>query len=190
MNEYAKIARRLENIKKTMKEEKKKPSLLPRSQEGSKLQDEHPLGSSINQLIAVNTRKEVANQEKVVLDADLGFPNYVNAINSFRNPDILTGDARGKLAGNKYRAKMVGVDEDMQEEDKVEDGAIKEESEKESEEEALSDPEIPSRYYHKESKGIRCRNCKEIGHMARNCPNESKIPLCKYCGTAHPIEIL
>jgi len=135
-------------------------------------------------------RKEVANKDKDVLDENLGFPNYINVLNSFRNPDLLTGDALQVIKGNKYRAKMANrVEEAKDLEEKLDKEAEEENDESEEgdeeAEESSGEPEIPSRYYHKESKAIRCINCKEIGHMMRNCPNESRVPLCKFCGTSH-----
>lgn len=190
MSEYSKIADRLERIKKSIAEEKLDNN-KPNERDVNTTDDSEVSGAAfaIQQLITFNNRKELTNQSKDVLDEALGFPQYINAINSFKNPDILTGDRLKFLKGNKYRAKMANKIEDEKEE-KLDNDKSEEEGQQvdsESEAESSADPEVPSRYYHKESKAIRCRNCKEIGHMARNCPNESKIPLCKYCGTQHGI---
>jgi hypothetical protein len=144
---------------------------------------------NIERYMELNWNKELINLKKDVLDEKLGFPNYINVINSFRNPDVMTGDALKFLKGNKYRAKMVDRDEDQKrEQEKI----VKEKQDADSqtdvqpnEEESSGEPEIPSRYYHNDSKSIRCKNWKEIGHMIRNCPNESKVPLWKFWGKAH-----
>jgi len=49
------------------------------------------------------------------MDEKLGFSHYINTLNSFRNPDILTGDATKVLKGNKYRAKMVNEEKEREE---------------------------------------------------------------------------
>jgi hypothetical protein len=194
MSEYSKLARRVESIKKSIEETKVTKPVA--EEENKEVYDKllHMELSNIGHLISMNVRKDITNKEKDVLDEDLGFPNYINVINSFRNPDILTGNALKVLKGNKYRAKMANRNEEEQQgDDKHDIKAEKEEGEeveKSAGEEPTDEPDIPSRYFHQESKAIRCRNCKEIGHMARNCPNESKIPLCKFCGTQHGIEEL
>ena len=38
------------------------------------------------------------------------------------------------------------------------------------------------RYYIEANPTIKCRNCKEFGHMARECPNERKGLSCILCG--------
>lgn len=144
----------------------------------------------IDRFITYNYTKEKGNANKDVLDEKLGFSHYVNALNAFRNPDIITGDAMKFLKGNKYRAKMVNrVEEkkEKEENDKLKSLGLNNDDFEQSDEELSDKPEVPSRYYHAESKGIRWRNCQEIGHMAKNCPNESKIPLWKYCGKSHEI---
>jgi len=49
------------------------------------------------------------------MDEKLGFSHYINTLNSFRNPDILTGDATKVLKGNKYKAKMVNEEKEREE---------------------------------------------------------------------------
>lgn len=39
-----------------------------------------------------------------------------------------------------------------------------------------------SRYYIESNPTIKCRNCREFGHMARECPNEHKRLSCILCG--------
>ena len=146
----------------------------------------------IERYLCYNFTREKKNADKDVLNEKLGFSHYVNVLNSFRNPDIITGDAIKFLKGNKYRAKMVN---------RIEEQKLKEEQEKliaqdpEDNQDVLSEdsvdnPKAPSRYYHAESKEIRCRNWSQIGHIARHCPNESKSQLWSYCGTPHDFSAL
>jgi hypothetical protein len=39
-----------------------------------------------------------------------------------------------------------------------------------------------SRYYAEDNITVKCRNCKEYGHYARECPNEQKRDNCILCG--------
>ena len=39
-----------------------------------------------------------------------------------------------------------------------------------------------ARYYIEFNPTIKCRNCKEFGHMAKECPNERSRPNCILCG--------
>ena len=39
-----------------------------------------------------------------------------------------------------------------------------------------------ARYYIESNPTIKCRNCKEFGHMAKECPNERSRPNCILCG--------
>ena len=94
-----------------------------------------------------------------MLDEKLGFPKYLNTLNSFRNPDILTGDPRKVLPGNKYRAKMVTEEDEKQEieeENSKRRQNISEGNDSEDSKDATNaEPDHPSRYYHKESNSIR-----------------------------------
>ena len=144
----------------------------------------------VNDVVMFNCSKDKTNRDKDVLDTKLGFPNYINVLNSFRNPDIMTGDTTKFLKGNKYRAKMANRNEEIKDQGnntEVKNSKLQNPEENGSESEESSDDAVPSRYYHKESKGVRCRNCMEIGHMARNWPNHSKIPTWRYCGTSHEL---
>ena len=40
-----------------------------------------------------------------------------------------------------------------------------------------------ARYYTDSNPTIKCRNCKQFGHMARECPNERSRPNCILCGS-------
>jgi hypothetical protein len=176
-SKYANLADRLGSIQKELNDAK--------NQTNEATEPEFPenenllpiLSHSINSVISFNTRKEFVNRELNVLDEKLGFPNYINTLNSFRNPDILTGDQRKYLAGNKYRAMMVGGEDDInnqleRQNDKLVLQNEKLDDKKDDTENSDSDvsvgPKGLSRYYSEESKTIRCRNCKEIGHMMRN----------------------
>lgn len=39
-----------------------------------------------------------------------------------------------------------------------------------------------ARYYTEDNPTIKCRNCKQFGHMAKECPNERRRPNCILCG--------
>ena len=39
-----------------------------------------------------------------------------------------------------------------------------------------------ARYYIESNPTIKCRNCKQFGHMAKECPNERSRPNCILCG--------
>ena len=127
-------------------------------------------GVEVNSLISFNLTKEKGNNAKDMLDPKLGFVHYINVINSFRNPDIMTGDTTKFLKGNKYRAELANKNEEIKDKEvKIRNKDAKAENleELDSEDDELDEPEIPSRYFHKESKGIRCKNWQEIGHMAK-----------------------
>ena len=190
MNNYSSFQNRYETIRKILNEDKndaKDSSSYKRNTDPNKFsnrsQSQRSKGGSksgnmnerinIDDYINYNSKKQEDNAEKVILDESLGFSNYINVLNSFRNPDIITGDATKFLKGNKYRAKVankVSIDQnDIQNTQDVEMQNDKtNEQEVESEEESDSEPEIPTRYYHKDSKAIICRNCKEVGHLERN----------------------
>ena len=40
-----------------------------------------------------------------------------------------------------------------------------------------------ARYYTESNPTIKCRNCRQFGHMARECPNERSRPNCILCGS-------
>jgi hypothetical protein len=112
-----------------------------------------------------------------VLDTDISKAHYVSNINATWNPDILLGGEQSFLAGNHYFGYI-------QNDQESEDGQfeISDTSESELRDEFSAKP---IRFFHTENKTIRCLNCKEIGHMARACPNETIFDLCKFCGTGH-----
>ncbi|CAI2385381.1 unnamed protein product [Moneuplotes crassus] len=187
-SEYAKLSERLSDIRKQMDTKAKSTSAITPVQPsygGASLEsDRDQLRWSINNYIYINTTKNLANQRKNVLDEKLGFPHYINVLNSFRNPDILTGDTNKMLKGNKYRATMFKGEE--KEEEKTEpEKEVKKEDNEQDEEDKKEATGLQNRYYQKDSISLRCRNCQEIGHMARNCPNETKYPCCKFCGLEH-----
>lgn len=74
----------------------------------------------------------------------------------------MTGDALKFLKGNKYRAKMVDrVEDERMEQEKIDKEKQSEGSQKEAklnDEESSEELEVPSRYYHNDSKSIRCKN--------------------------------
>ena len=39
-----------------------------------------------------------------------------------------------------------------------------------------------TRYWGEENPTIKCHNCKQFGHIARECPNETKRARCILCG--------
>ena len=54
--------------------------------------------------------------------------------------------------------------------------------EEDSEEQDIKQTTKGSRYWAEDNITIRCHNCKQFGHMAKECPNETKGLICILCG--------
>ena len=89
-----------------------------------------------------------------------------------RNPDLIIPG--GALKGNTYFKQKVGehIESSV---DKVSDS--------DTENDAFSKLKNQvSRYFIENNPTIKCRNCKEFGHIARECPNERSRLNCILCG--------
>ena len=113
---------------------------------------------------------------------------YVSAVNTMKNPDILMG-GQGFLKGNLFFKKEAIEEEENENEEEENKEEEKEEEKEESEELSSDDDEFKKlmkrnqRYYNEENPTLRCRNCLEFGHFARDCTNESKRASCILCGS-------
>jgi hypothetical protein len=104
---------------------------------------------------------------------------YICSRSVKRNPDLLIPG--GALKGNMYFKQRVGeVDQPNQ----PSEGEVKsEKSETDDGGEAFNKLKNQvSRYFIDSNPTIKCRNCKEFGHFARECPNERKGMNCILCG--------
>ena len=123
--------------------------------------------------------------------------SYLSTISTRYNPDMIVGGSLGEtktfIRGNEYFME--------QPKPKVTD-----EREKSPEEGEFSEPEQPAkddkdeaedseqsefdrlqkvkgqRYWAQENITMKCHNCKQFGHMARECPNDTKRLNCILCG--------
>lgn len=117
-SEYSKLSSRLDSLKKAMKDEAsaKSGTLTPAPAYQDTFDDpSEERIHGINTYIYMNTTKNLANKSKNILDEKLGFSHYINTLNSFRNPDILTGDELRVMKGNKYKAKVYTGEEEKKE---------------------------------------------------------------------------
>lgn len=184
MSNFKSLYSRTEQMRKSMREERqvnpvnahfqnlikmrKDNSKQKTDKEDRKSHSEKQDKIAIGNLIKYNTSKESENKEKFILDEKLGFPNYVNVLNSMRNPDIITGGNIRFLKGNKYRAKVATqhqlsnteekeIEIIENKKDKVESSHSDSDSEN-SDDKSSCDDKIQNRYYHKESKLTKFRN--------------------------------
>jgi len=111
-------------------------------------------------------------------------PNYVSSLNARRNPDLLLPDGNF-IQGNKYFKKLEKEERDSP----LEEGQEVPEEDTpmlngEEEEGTMFDRKRnqTARYFLEENPTLKCRNCKETGHMAANCPNGTKYEACILCG--------
>ena len=111
---------------------------------------------------------------------------YITALNTKRNPDLLIPG--GALKGNMYFKRTIRQKEEEGQLEQSESGVpATSETNQEEEGEGFDDmfsklKNQQSRYYIESNPTIKCRNCKEFGHMARECPNEHKRLSCILCG--------
>jgi hypothetical protein len=110
-----------------------------------------------------------------------------------RNPDILMPEG-SFLQGRKYKKETFLKHETGQSPDigaaktslPNENDSSDEEGEIVKIDEFQKMKNQAARYYTTENCTIRCFNCKEPGHLARECPNQKKGELCLLCGkTGH-----
>ena len=107
---------------------------------------------------------------------------YLSALNTRRNPDLLL--LGGKiLKGNQY---FKGNEADQKRDASMDEKSGMEEEENESDKEGDKQfdkmMKNSSRYFLAENPLIRCKNCNESGHWARECHNETKRAACILCG--------
>ena len=107
---------------------------------------------------------------------------YISSISSKRRPDVYTKD--GVLQARNYRIKNVISENKKENNDSNIEG--------DNQMQGNSDPEdeftkvynevnkLDSRYFTNNNITIICFNCKEIGHMAKGCPNP-KVIMCDRC---------
>jgi len=97
-------------------------------------------------------------------------------MNTKRNPDLLIPG--GVLKGNMYFKQNA----DDKKESSIDKSGDASESDG-TEDDAFSKLKNQvSRYFCDSNPTIKCRNCKEFGHIARECPNERKGMNCILCG--------
>ena len=110
---------------------------------------------------------------------------YVTSVNAKRNPDLIIPG--GAIKGNMYFRRHVDSEK---EEPLMAEGLAGQvpETGGEEDDEFVEDDLFSrmknrmARYYTDSNPTIKCRNCKEFGHMARECPNERSRPNCILCG--------
>ena len=111
---------------------------------------------------------------------------YITAINTKRNPDLIIPG--GAIKGNMYFRRHLDPDRDEPQTTDSQVGHQTVQETGEDEGENVEDDMFSrlknqmARYYTESNPTIKCRNCKEFGHMARECPNERSRPNCILCG--------
>lgn len=102
---------------------------------------------------------------------------YLSALGRRRNPDILMPEG-SFLQGKKYKRF---TSDEPDETAKNEDSGS-EEGELETVDEFAKLKKQQPRYYIEQNCTVKCFNCKEHGHYARECPNKRKEEICLLCG--------
>lgn len=105
-------------------------------------------------------------------------------MNAKRNPDLIIPG--GAIKGNMYFRRHIDSEK---EEPLTTDDQVGFTVQETGEEDDMGDDDMFSRmknrqarYYTDSNPTIKCRNCKEFGHMAKECPNERSRPNCILCG--------
>jgi hypothetical protein len=129
--------------------------------------------------------------------------SYLSTISTRYNPDLIVGSVFGEkkkefIRGNEYfmeQAKEVKI-KDERELEQIEEGEVSEKEEakqpleaeqpeaEDSEESAFENMKKlkGTRYWAEENITVKCHNCKQFGHMSRECPNDTKRMNCILCG--------
>ena len=110
---------------------------------------------------------------------------YVTSVNAKRNPDLIIPG--GAIKGNMYFRRHVDPDKEEPLAADSQVGLVPETVVDDDDD--LGEDDLFSkmknrmaRYYTDSNPTIKCRNCKEFGHMARECPNERSRQNCILCG--------
>ena len=142
------------------------------------------------------TKKNVSDKEDVE-DEDEKFQkiradkehkrNYLSTISAKFNPDLLIGGENGFIRGNEYYS---GKKKKSKSKKAVEpkERAPSDEEESSNHSEGDEDDLLETmkklgsgRYWTEENIAVKCHNCREFGHLAKECPNETKKPACILC---------
>ncbi|CDW74134.1 zinc finger cchc domain-containing protein 7-like [Stylonychia lemnae] len=118
--------------------------------------------------------------------------SYITSINTRRNPDILVPGGNF-LKGNMYfkcSMEELKEQEKMKAEQKLQNEELGNELNEEYDvnmDEAGDDAfermkNQTARYFLENNPTIKCRNCLEYGHIAKDCTNKTKRPNCILCG--------
>lgn len=99
---------------------------------------------------------------------------YISNFTTKFNPDLLTPG--GALKGNMYFKQKNG---EVEEGETVQEQPV---ADSDSDDEFNRLKTQVARYYADENPTIKCRNCKQFGHIGRDCPNERQRLNCILCG--------
>ena len=103
--------------------------------------------------------------------------SYLSTISTKFNPDLLAPN--GFIRGNTYFSKNPVPKEDQQEQSMTEEKSVLEEEDEDFEKLMKKQG---SRYWGGDNPTIKCHNCRQFGHMAKECPNETYKGICILCG--------
>lgn len=109
---------------------------------------------------------------------------YISNLSARKNPDILLPNGNF-LKGNMYFKRMVTADappEDSEKEEGQQSSPEKEEEMEDDDDAFLKMKNQVVRYFIEENPTIKCRNCLQFGHFAKDCTNATKRPACILCG--------
>ena len=113
---------------------------------------------------------------------------YLSTISTNCNPDLLVGQACGNssfIRGNLYFLKQQRSEENSSQKEKEEKSSGEDSNDDDDSEDEELDTKINSknqRYWEEGNITIKCHNCRQFGHIARECPNETKLKSCILCG--------
>lgn len=117
---------------------------------------------------------------------------YLSTLSARFNPDVLMGASF--LKGNEYFHTNKKASEEADDGSGVDKNSAKSEpvglsagagTDGENEEDDFIDlmkKTHHGRYWAEDNIAIKCHNCHQFGHMAKECPNETKKPACILCG--------